>query len=135
MMVCEDILTELMADAITKIIGEPGQGDINTIESKLAAKAANIKIKGDIFEKGQKYGFFVMVLRRAKCGTVIGNLMVQSTSLENTGGYDETIQSKDSSFNGSEGKKEHAKRVIEYKTFLRVKERIQTLIQQAVEKP
>ena len=70
MTVCKDILTKLMAEPITKIIGEPGQGDTSTLGSKLVEKAAKIKITDDMVEKGQKYGFLVIVLGTAKDGSV-----------------------------------------------------------------
>ena len=46
------MMAALMANPITKIIGEPDQGDINTLESELAAKAAKIKTTEDMVEKG-----------------------------------------------------------------------------------
>ena len=108
MTICKDILAKLMVDPITKIIGEPGQGDINTLESKLVAKAAKIKTTDDLVKKGHKYGFLVVVLGRTKYGTVIGNLTVQWTSSEDPGCYDKIIQLKVSSFDHSKGEKKHA---------------------------
>ena len=131
-MVSEDILAELMADPMTKIIGESGQGGIGTPESELAAKAAKIKTTDDMIEKDQKHGFLV-VLGRAKYSTVIGNWTVQWTSPEDSGSSNKTIWPKNSSFYHSKGKKKHAQRVIEYKTFLGVEESIQILILQVVE--
>ena len=58
MTVQEDVLAEQM----TKIIGGPGQGDINNLESEVAKRAAKILTKDDIVEKGCKYGFLVVVL-------------------------------------------------------------------------
>ena len=52
---------------------------------------------------------------------------------EDPGGYNKSIQPNDSSFNQSKSKKKHACKVIEYKKFLGLEEKIQTLIIQAVE--
>ena len=45
MMVREDILAKLTADPITKIIGEPGHGDVNTLEQELAKKSQKLKLQ------------------------------------------------------------------------------------------
>ena len=134
MTVQEVILAELTAKPIIKIIGEPGQGDINTLEQELTEKAAKIKNTEDMVEKGCKYGFLVVVLGKNKYGTVIGNLAVEWTTSVNPRGYDESIQAKDSSFDQSKGEKRHARKVIEYKKFLGVEESIRTLMLQVVEK-
>ena len=76
-----------MVDPITKIIGELGQGDVNTLESEVVA-----------IEKGQKCGFLLVVLGNTKYVTVIDNPTVQQTSPENKEGYDKAIHPKDSSF-------------------------------------
>ena len=55
MTVQEDILAELTAETMTKIIGEPGQGDIKILEAELAEQAAKIKTTEDLIEKGRKY--------------------------------------------------------------------------------
>ena len=70
-----------MADPITKIVGESGQGDVNTLEQELAEKAANIKNTKNVVEKGCKVGFLVVFLGKNKYGTVIGNLAVQWITL------------------------------------------------------
>ena len=77
MTVHEDILAKLTAEPVTKIIGEPSQGDINTLEAKLVEKAAKTKTTDDMVEKGQKYGFIVVVLGKTKYRTVIGNPTLQ----------------------------------------------------------
>ena len=51
MTVWEDILEELTAEPITKIIGEPGKGDINILEAELAERAAKMKTIEDLIEK------------------------------------------------------------------------------------
>ena len=71
MVVREDILIKLMSNPITKIIGEPSQGNINTLKQELAEKAAKIKVK-----KGRKFVFLVVVLLCHKYGTVKGNLVM-----------------------------------------------------------
>ena len=53
----EDILAELTAESITKLIGEPGQGDINILKAELAEQAAKIKATKDLVGKGCNYGF------------------------------------------------------------------------------
>ena len=55
MTIQEDILAELTAEPITKIIGEPGQGDINILEAKLTEQVAKIKTMEDLVKKGRKY--------------------------------------------------------------------------------
>ena len=74
MTVREHILAELTADLVTKIHGEPGQGDISLLEQELAEKAARIQTTEDVVGKGKKFGFLIMVLVKNKYGTVIGNL-------------------------------------------------------------
>ena len=116
-MVQENTLATLMADSIAKIIVKPGQVDISTLESKLVAKNAKIKTTDDLIEKGQKHGFLVVVLGRAKYGTVIGKLTVQLTSPEDPGSFDKTSQLKDSSFDCSKGEKSTSKRLSNTKHF------------------
>ena len=86
MTVQEYILAELTAEPITKIVGEPGQGDINKLESELAKQAAKIKTAKDIIEKGHKHEFLILVLWQSKYGNVIGNQMPKDPR-----GYDDTI--------------------------------------------
>ena len=69
-------------------------------------------------KKGKKFGFLVLVLGQQKYGAVIGNPAVKWDTLEDPGGSDEYIQSKDLSFDQSEGKKKHARKVIDYEKFL-----------------
>ena len=52
----EDILAKHTAKLITKIIGEPGQGNIYTLEQKLTEKVAKIKTT-DVVEKGENLVF------------------------------------------------------------------------------
>ena len=54
MTVREDFLVELTRDPITKIIGQPGQGDLNVLETELAERAAKIKTTEDMAEQGHK---------------------------------------------------------------------------------
>ena len=82
MTVWEDILAELTAESITKFIGEPGQSNINNLESELAKNATKIKTTEDMVEKRHKYGFIVVVLKKLKT----------EQSLVGPGGCDETIQ-------------------------------------------
>ena len=131
MHVQEDILVELTAEPITKIIGELGQGDINILEAELPEQVAKIKTTEDSVKKGRKYGFFVLVLGQMQHGKVI----VQWTTPKDPGKYDETIQAKDTAFNRSKSEKKHARRVIEYEKFLGVEECLCTLIIHAVEEP
>ena len=83
--------------------------------------------------KGHKYRYLVLVLRQTQHGRVIGNKTVQWTTPEDPGGYDDNIQAKDTAFGRSKSEKRHARKVIEYKKFLGVEERLQTLILQAME--
>ena len=85
-------------------------------------------------EKRKKFGFLIVVLGKNKYGTVIGNLAVAWTMPEDPGGYDKSIQAKDSLFDCSKREK-HAQTVIEYKKFLRVKESIQNLLIQVIKEP
>ena len=62
MTVREDILAKLTANLVTKIIGEPGQCNINTLEQEPAEKMAKIKTTEDVVEKGKKCHFLVVVL-------------------------------------------------------------------------
>ena len=135
MTIREDILAELTAEPIIKIIGKPGQGDINILEAELAEQAAKIKTTEDLIESGRKYGFLVLVLGQKQYGMVIGNEEVNWTTPEDLGGYDDTIQAKDTAFDQNKSKKKHARQVIEYKKFLGVEESLHTLILQAVEEP
>ena len=75
MMMREDILAELMADPMTKVIEETGQGDIITLKQELAEKVAKIKTT-DVAEKRRKFVFLVVVLGYQKYDMVIGNLAV-----------------------------------------------------------
>ena len=81
-------------------------------------------------EKGCKYGFLVVVLEKTKCGMVIRN-----PTSEDQGSYNETIQPKNSSYDCSKCKKNHAQKVIKNEKFLGVEENIPTLILQVVEEP
>ena len=63
MAVCADILAELMAKPITKIIGELGQSDTNNLESEQTEKASKIKTTEDIVEQRYNYGFLFIALR------------------------------------------------------------------------
>ena len=94
-MVQKDILAKLTTDQITKIVVEPGQGDIITLESELAEKAAKIKSTEKMFEKGWKYGFLEVVIGKTKYGRVIGNVAVQWTTTEKSRGYGESNKPKD----------------------------------------
>ena len=53
-------MVKLMAEPIMKIIGEPDQGDINTLEQELDETTAKMKTTEDVVEKGCKYGFLVV---------------------------------------------------------------------------
>ena len=46
-----------MVEPFTKIIGEPGQGNISNLEAELAKRAAKIKTTEDMVENGYKYEF------------------------------------------------------------------------------
>ena len=70
---------------------------------------------------------------KTKYRAVIDKPTVQWTTPKDPEGYDKTIQAKGSSFDRSKGEKKHARKVIEYKTFLGVEERIRTLMLQAME--
>ena len=61
MTIQEDILAELTAEPIKKIIGEPGHSNINNLEPELAEEAVKIKTK-DVVEKGCKYTFLFLIL-------------------------------------------------------------------------
>ena len=50
MTVREDITAKLMAEPITKVNSEPGQGDINQLESESTKRAAKIKTMEDMIE-------------------------------------------------------------------------------------
>ena len=78
----------------------------------------------DVVEKGKKIEFLVVVLGKHKGGMVIGNPAVAWTTLEDPGGYNESIHAKDFLFDQSNGKKKHAGKEIEYEKFLVVKESI-----------
>ena len=54
MTIREDILAELTADPITKIIGKPGQGGLNLLDAVLTEQAAKIKTTEDVIEQGCK---------------------------------------------------------------------------------
>ena len=54
MTVQEDILAELTVEPITKIIGVPGQGNINILEAELAEWVAKIKTIEDLIKNGRK---------------------------------------------------------------------------------
>ena len=101
----EDILAELTAEQITKIIGEVGQGDINILEAVLAEQAAKIKFTEDMVDKEHKHGFLVLMLRKTQYGKVIGNETVQWTAPEDPGGCDGTIQAKDMTFDRRKNEK------------------------------
>ena len=60
MTVWEEILAELMAEPIKKIIGEPGQGDINKLESELAKQVAKIKTTEDMLKKDANMDFSLL---------------------------------------------------------------------------
>ena len=62
MTIQEDILAELTTELITKIIGEPRQGDINMLEAELTEQAANFKTTEDLIDKEGTYEFLVLVL-------------------------------------------------------------------------
>ena len=57
----------------------------------------------DIVEKRRKYGLLTVVFGRVKYGTIIGNNAVEWTNLEDPGGYNETVQVQDLSFDRSKG--------------------------------
>ena len=65
---------------MTKIIVEPGQGDIKTLDSEVTEKAAKIIMTKDMC----KYCFLIVVLvvDKTKYGIVIGNPVVQWTTPE-----------------------------------------------------
>ena len=66
-----------------------------------------------MIEKGEKFGFLAVVLGQQKYGTVIGNTAVKWDTLEDPGGYEKSIQAKDSLFDWRNGEKKHARKVIE----------------------
>ena len=134
-MVWEDILAKLTADWVTKIIGEPGQGNINTFEQELTEKVTKFKITEDVVEKGRKFCFLVVVLGQQKYRAVIGNPAEWWDTPEDPRRYDETIQAKDLSFNWSKGGKKHLRKVIKCEKVLGIEESIRTLLLQAVEEP
>ena len=135
MMIREDILAKLTAEQVTKIHGESRQGDISLKEQELAEKAVKITTTEDMVEKRKKFRFLIVVLGKHKYGTVIGNPAVTWATPEDPGGYEESIQAKESLFDKSKCKKKHARKVIEYKIILGIKESNQILIIQAIEKP
>ena len=113
MIIGEDILAELTAEPITKVIWELGQGDIKILEEELTEWAAKIKTTEDLIKKGRKYGFLVVVLGQKQYGMVIRKEEVHWTTPQDPEGYDDTIQAKDTAFNQSRSKKMHARWVIE----------------------
>ena len=62
MTVREDTLAELTTDPFTKIIGEPGQGDLNVLKAELSEWVAKIKTTEGMIEQGHKYEFFLLIL-------------------------------------------------------------------------
>ena len=72
-----DILAELITGPITKIIGKPGESNINNLESELAVRAAKMKTTEHVVENCQTYGFLVIVFGKSKFKTVIGNPTVK----------------------------------------------------------
>ena len=132
MTIQEDILTELTAEPITKIIGEPGQGDIHILKAELAEQVTKIKTIEDMADKGHKHGVLVLVLGQTQYGKVIRNETVHWTTPKDLGGYDDTIQDNDTVFDRSKSEKKHARKVIKYEKFLGVEESLCTLILQAV---
>ena len=87
MMVREDILADLTTEPVTKIMGKPGQGDINLLEQELAEEAAEIKTTVDVVEKGKKFGFFCSGLRTTK----VWNSHLQAVDVPTSSGKFSTI--------------------------------------------
>ena len=54
-----------MAKPIAKIIGGPGQGNINNLELELAKWAAKMETTEDMVEKECKDGFLILVLSQS----------------------------------------------------------------------
>ena len=77
MTVLQDFLTKLMQEPITKIIGKPGQDDINNLEFELAKRIAKIMTTEDMDETGNIEGLSVIVLGRSKYGTVFDNPTIE----------------------------------------------------------
>ena len=61
MTVKEDVLTKLTTEPVTKINGEPGQGDIKLLEQEMAEKAAKIEATEDVIQKVKKIRFLVVI--------------------------------------------------------------------------
>ena len=53
-----DIITELMAEPITKIDRKPSQSDLDNLENELAKSAMKIENTKDIVKNGKEYGFY-----------------------------------------------------------------------------
>ena len=105
MTVHEDILSELMAGPITKIVGEPTQIDIDLLEEELMECMAKIKTTEDIIAQGKKYGFLIIVVALAKYITIIRNPKTVWTEPEDSGQYDDSITATDTTFTRSKKEK------------------------------
>ena len=73
MMVCEDIIAELMAESITKIVDEPTQSNTDLLEEEFAECMVKIKTTKDIVAQGKKYGLLIIIVGLAKYRTIIRN--------------------------------------------------------------
>ena len=111
MTIREDILVELTMVPITKNIGEPGQGDLNILKAEHAEWVAKIKTTEDMVEQGHKYGFLILILVKEQYWRVIGNEHLQWKNPEDLGGYNDSIQAKDTAFDWS---KSDARRLLGY---------------------
>ena len=80
MTVRRKIISKLMAELIIRINGEQGQGVINQLKSEIAKRSSKIKTMEDMVQKGQKYGFLIVVLGRVKYGMVTRNNAVEWTN-------------------------------------------------------
>ena len=88
MTIREDVLVELTIEPMTKIIGEPGQGDLNILEEEITEWVTTIKTKEDMVEQGLKYGFLILILGKTQYGLVIENERLQWDTPENLDGYE-----------------------------------------------
>ena len=118
-----------------KNLGKPFQGDINTLESELVAKAAKVKSTEGMIEKRQKYGFSVVVLGMTKHGTVTGNFTVQWTLLDNPRVILKESIKKISFLIKAKVRKSIPEKFIGYKKFFGMEKSMQALIFQAVKEP
>ena len=133
-MVWEDIITKLMAEPVTKIVGEPTQSEINLLENKLSEHASKIKMSEDIVKQSKKYGFLIIIVGLTQYRTIIKNPWTVWNEPEDPGLYNNSIAAMDTTFAWSKKEKTHFRKEKEYEKYLRVTESIQTLLQ-AVDEP